>query len=125
MLSLASIAQPLNYYSSAYGLTGTDLKTALHDIIDDHTELEYGTIKTVIRQADQDPNNPNNIILLYTGNSISKWDFASDPSNPDHNDFWNREHVGQSLTETLVLTEFIQIVEQTQMRTIFVRQTRQ
>ncbi|MGB0869962.1 MAG: endonuclease [Flavobacteriales bacterium] len=93
LLSLASIAQPLNYYNSANGLTGTALKSALHDIIDDHTELEYGTIKTVIRQADEDPNNSNNIILLYTGNSISKWDFASDPSNPDHVDFWNREHV--------------------------------
>lgn len=93
LLSLASVAQPLNYYSSAYGLSGTALKSALHDIIDDHTELEYGTIKTVIRQADQDPNNPNNIILLYTGNSISKWDFASDPNNPANNDFWNREHV--------------------------------
>ncbi len=93
LLSLASIAQPLNYYSTANGLTGTALKTALHDIIDDHTELEYGTIKTVIRQADQDPNNSNNIILLYTGNSISKWDFASDPNNPANNDFWNREHV--------------------------------
>jgi len=90
---LASIAQPLNYYSSANGLSGTALKGALHDIIDDHTELEYGTIKTVIRQADQDPNNSNNIILLYTGNSISKWDFASDPNNPLNNDFWNREHV--------------------------------
>ena len=93
LLSLASVAQPLNYYSSAYGLSGTALKSALHDIIDDHTELEYGVIKTVIRQADQDPNNSNNIILLYTGNSIDKWDFASDPNNPANNDFWNREHV--------------------------------
>jgi len=93
LLSLASIAQPLNYYSTANGLSGTALKSALHDIIDDHTELEYGTIKTVIRQADQDPNNSNNVILLYTGNSISKWDFASDPNNPGNNDFWNREHV--------------------------------
>lgn len=93
LLSLASIAQPLNYYSSANGLSGTALKSALHDIIDDHIELEYGTIKTVIRQADQDPSNSNNIILLYTGNSISKWDFASDPSDPANVDNWNREHV--------------------------------
>ena len=93
LLSLASIAQPLNYYSTANGLTGTSLKSALHDIIDDHVELEYGTIKTVIRQADEDPNNSNNIILLYTGNSISKWDFASDPNDPANYDNWNREHV--------------------------------
>lgn len=93
LLSLGSIGQTLNYYSTANGLSGTALKTALHDIIDDHTELEYGTIKTVIRQADEDPNNSNNVILMYTGNSIGKWDFASDPSNPDHNDYWNREHV--------------------------------
>ncbi|MCT4663854.1 MAG: endonuclease [Flavobacteriales bacterium] len=85
-------AQNLNYYENTYGQTGTTLKTTLHDLIDDHSEFEYGTIKTIIRQADVDPANANNIILMYTGNSISKWDFANDPTDPGMYDYWNREH---------------------------------
>lgn len=92
MLFGALQAQNLNYYSGTYTQTGTALKTSLHDLIDDHTELEYGTIKTIIRQADIDPANSNNIILMYTGNSINKWDFANNPSDPTMYDFWNREH---------------------------------
>ncbi|MGB0427455.1 MAG: endonuclease [Flavobacteriales bacterium] len=87
------LAQPLNYYQTANGLSGAALKAELHSIIEDHVELEYGTIKTVIRQADEDPNNSDNVILLYTGNSIYKFDFANDPFNSNQNDFWNREHV--------------------------------
>lgn len=85
-------AQTADYYDGTNGLEGDDLKAALYEIIRNHTELEYGTIKNVIRQADEDPNDSGNVILMYTGNSIGKFDFASDPSNPDHFDFWNREH---------------------------------
>lgn len=86
-------AQTADYYNGTNGLEGDDLKAALYEIIRNHTELEYGTIKNVIRQADEDPNDSGNVILMYTGNSIGKFDFASDPSNPQNFDFWNREHV--------------------------------
>lgn len=73
------------YYEGANGLTGNDLKSFLHNLIDDHTELSYGDLRDALQDSDEDPNNPNNIILLYTGNSVS--------SNWDSGSTWNREHV--------------------------------
>ena len=75
---------PPGYYNSAIGLEGNALKNALHNIIDNHTELSYGDLWNVLKESDEDPNNSNNFILIYTGRSISKTS-----SYPD----WNREHV--------------------------------
>lgn len=76
-----------NYYENAFGKTGTSLKTALHNIIDDHTEISYSNVWEALRNTDEDPNNHNNVILLYTGRSQSK------TSNGTSIDSWNREHV--------------------------------
>jgi len=76
-----------NYYENAIGKTGTRLKTALHNIIDDHTEISYSNVWEALRNTDEDPNNHNNVILLYTGRSQSK------TSNGTSIDSWNREHV--------------------------------
>lgn len=76
-----------NYYENAIGKTGTSLKTALHNIIDDHTEISYSNVWEALRNTDEDPHNHNNVILLYTGRSQSK------TSNGTSIDSWNREHV--------------------------------
>ena len=76
-----------SYYDAAYGKTGEALKTALHNIIDDHTEISYSNVWTALRETDEDPNNPNNVILLYTGRSQSKL------TNGGNANDWNREHV--------------------------------
>ena len=76
-----------SYYQSAEGKTGTTLKRALHDIIDDHTELSYANVWDALRQTDEDPANPNHVILLYTGRSQAK------TANGSGADDWNREHV--------------------------------
>lgn len=78
---------PDTYYEAAYGKTGEELKTALHHIIDDHTELSYSNVWEALRVTDEDPNNPNNVILLYTGRSQGKH------TNGGNADDWNREHV--------------------------------
>lgn len=76
---------PDGYYDNAEGLTGDELKTALNDIIDNHTEFDYGDLRYILDETDQDPNDSNNLILLYKGNSISSvWDAGAT---------WNREHV--------------------------------
>ncbi|WP_239673515.1 endonuclease [Mangrovibacillus cuniculi] len=75
------------YYNTAEGKTGATLKSALHTIIDDHTELSYDNVWDALRYTDQDPRNSNNVILLYTGRSQSKYD------NGGLVDQWNREHV--------------------------------
>lgn len=81
------IPTPNGYYDAAIGKTGEALKTALHNIIDDHTELSYSEVWDALRETDEDPNNPNNVILLYTGRSQGKYTNGSGVND------WNREHV--------------------------------
>ncbi|UOQ95694.1 endonuclease [Halobacillus shinanisalinarum] len=76
-----------NYYSPAIGLSGEALKQSLHNIIDDHEELSYSEAWEALRNTDEDPANPNNVILLYTGRS------QSENLNGGDVDDWNREHV--------------------------------
>ncbi|MCB8964863.1 MAG: endonuclease [Bacteroidales bacterium] len=81
----ASFGQaPAGYYDAANGKSGAELKAALHNIIDDHTEKSYDFLWTVLPESDEDPNNSNNFILIYTGRSIPKTS-----AYPDY----NREHV--------------------------------
>ncbi len=87
---LTSKAQPFDYYSSTPGLEGTTLKDSLHEIIKSHVEYHYSSVKQIIRIADEDPVNPDNLILFYTGWSIPKTNFAS---VLDSLNYWNREHV--------------------------------
>jgi endonuclease I len=75
------------YYAPAVGKTGSALKSALHDIIDDNTKLSYDQVWTALKDTDQDPNNTNNVIELYTGRSIAK------SNNGGGTGQWNREHV--------------------------------
>ena len=76
------------YYQDAEGKTGQELKAALHRIISSGVEtLSYSQVWDALKQTDEDPNNPSNVILLYTGRSQSKDSNGGDP------DQWNREHV--------------------------------
>lgn len=90
--ALSLFAQvPSGYYNAASGLTGTQLKAALHNIIDDHSEYPYSSSNTdvwdILKESDKDPNNPNNVILFYTGWSVD----ADQEYNGGSG--WNREHV--------------------------------
>ena len=74
------------YYETANGLQGESLKAELHDIIDGHTELSYSQVWDALKVTDEDPNNANNVLLLYTGESRSK------SLNGGNVGDWNREH---------------------------------
>ncbi|WML58809.1 endonuclease [Neobacillus sp. PS2-9] len=76
-----------SYYTAAAGKTGEDLKLALHNIIKVQTKLTYAQVTEALKKTDEDPNNPNNVILLYTGRSQAKTTFGSGVND------WNREHV--------------------------------
>jgi endonuclease I len=79
---------PPGYYNSAMGFSGNDLKNALHTIIDDHNEYSYDDLRDfILKNTDEDPNNSNNVILLYTGRSQAKSTFGGNANE------WNREHV--------------------------------
>lgn len=79
---------PDGYYDEADGLANDALKSALHNIIDNHVEYSYNDLRDFILKAtDEDPENSDNVILLYTGRSQDKNTFGGDPND------WNREHV--------------------------------
>lgn len=73
---------PEGYYDDAEGLTGDALKSALNNIIDNHNELSYDQVWATLKDTDEDPNNHSNVILLYTGWSVTDAGYPT----------WNREH---------------------------------
>ncbi|GGF73282.1 ExeM/NucH family extracellular endonuclease [Alteromonas lipolytica] len=67
------------------------IKQALNQVISaDHTVLDYREVWTALTETDEDPGNPDNVILFYSGISLPK---TSNQSGVNNNDFWNREHV--------------------------------
>lgn len=79
------------YYQNAIGKTGTSLRLALNSAIQTTTRLTYSQVWEAIKYTDEDPNNTNNVILIYSGRSQDKNDNAGNNGNTA--DSWNREHV--------------------------------
>ena len=78
---------PAGYYDGTAGLTGSALKSTLNNIIDGHTELTYTAAKEALKETDEDTDNANNVICLYSGWSYAKTEFGNGSEQ------WNREHV--------------------------------
>lgn len=72
-------------YDSAEGLYGDDLRAELASIISGIDYQSYGDARTILAETDQDPTNPDNLILIYTRDSV--------PGEWDEGTTWNREHV--------------------------------
>ncbi|MBW1295606.1 endonuclease [Aquimarina litoralis] len=88
------IAQiPDGYYDTAINQGGADLKLKLNQIIDNHVEFPYTASETdvwdILKETDKDPNNPDNVILIYSGVSMD----GDDRFNPFNTNGWIREHV--------------------------------
>ena len=95
---------PEDYYQQANNLSGDDLKEALHQIISNHVVFPYTATSTdtwdILQLSDQDPDENNNMILVYTGRSQDKGyrDGSGNYSqyengNGTQSNSWNREHV--------------------------------
>ncbi len=79
------------YYQSTAGLMGEDLKDSLNQIIRDHTRYTYTPcVWAMLKEADEDPANADNVIAIYTGRPIPK--SRRDDGTGDQ-DSWNREHI--------------------------------
>ena len=78
---------PNGYYNSAENTPGTELKDKLHNIIDNHTTKSYSAAYDILEESDVDPNNSNNVILIYSGESVNG------PNQYNGGSGWNREHV--------------------------------
>jgi endonuclease I len=75
---------PATYYNSATG-TGSTLMTQLRTIVSSMTGVNYGNARYSAPITDVDPNNSNNVLLIYNRASVSSfWDSGAT---------WNREHI--------------------------------
>lgn len=75
---------PAGYYSGAVG-TGATLKANLRTILSSgFISRSYGDGRFALPVIDRDPNNANNVILVYNAQSV--------PSTWDSGITWNREH---------------------------------
>lgn len=84
---------PSGYYSSLEGLSGNALKQALQNIIADPNLVHahnYGDIIDILKVADQNPLNSNQVWLMYVEVPRSKLDFQDTGINTGK---WNREHI--------------------------------
>ena len=96
----AGIGQiPVGYYTSVEDMEGPLLRKGLHNIIKNHVVFDYDELWDLLKETDKDPNNPSNVILLYTERS-QNWkhrdrgsSFPYEQNGYTYNDSWNREHV--------------------------------
>lgn len=97
MAAVLAVAQPpTNYYNAANGLTGNELKVALHNIIKGHTSISYGDIWDAFWSTD---NKGNSIVWdMYSdvpdGTPPYVFQLGMDQCGTYHNegDCYNREH---------------------------------
>ena len=84
---------PVGYYNSIEGLSGAALKQGLQNIIANPSIVHahnYGDIETILKKADQNPLNSNQVWLMYVEQPRSKLDLQETGINTGK---WNREHI--------------------------------
>jgi hypothetical protein len=84
---------PTGYYDSIEGLSGNDLKLALQNIIANPTVVRahnYGDIVDILKIADQNPLNSNQVWLMYVEQPRAKLDYQTGSTGTGK---WNREHI--------------------------------
>lgn len=84
---------PEGYYDSLEGKSGAVLKQAIQDIISNPAVVRahnYGDVNTILRTADQNPLNSNEIWMMYKEQPRSKLLIQTTGSGTGK---WNREHI--------------------------------
>ena len=73
------------YYSVLEGVSDSNVLSTLRTLLSNYTYRNYDYARNLLQDSDEDPNNSNNIILVYNRASVlSRWDSGVT---------WNREHV--------------------------------
>ena len=91
-------AQPVNYYNSANGLSGNQLKVALHNIIKDHTSITYAQLWTAFYSTDHRQDNVSKVWDMYSdrpgGTPPYMYSLGTDQCGQydGEGDCYNREH---------------------------------
>ena len=89
---IVTSTQPAGYYSNLNGKADMELKQAMQDIIADPSVVRahtYTDIIDILKEADQNPANSNQVWLVYSEEGRAKLDFQT---TSDNNGKWNREH---------------------------------
>ena len=84
--------QPDGYYNSLDGLADTELRQALQDIIADPSVVRaqtYADVVDILKEADQNPLNSNQVWLVYLEEGRAKLDYQTTSLSTGK---WNREH---------------------------------
>ncbi|WP_417860153.1 endonuclease [Winogradskyella sediminis] len=84
--------QPNGYYNSLDGLADEALRQALQNIIADPTIVRaqtYADVIDILKEADQNPENSNEVWLVYLEEGRPKLDYQTSSVNTGK---WNREH---------------------------------
>jgi len=83
---------PADYYDELDGLAGNALIQGIQDLVSENGVVRthtYTDIIDIIKSTDQNPENSNEIWLLYTEEPSAKYLFQTGSSGVDK---WNREH---------------------------------
>ena len=85
---------PVTYYQNANGKKGAALKTALKDIIFNHTERDYNDLWTDFRATDALPDNPDKVWDMYSNDTIFTFGTNQDTGSGGNIEgvYYNREH---------------------------------
>ena len=84
--------QPDGYYDSLNGLADTDLRQAIQDIVANPTIVRaqtYSDVIDILKEADVNPANSNQVWLVYTEQGRAKLDYQTTSDNTGK---WNKEH---------------------------------
>lgn len=90
--NMVTSTQPNGYYDSLDGLADTELRQALQDIIADPNVVRahsYADVIDILKDADQNPLNSNEVWLVYSEEGRAKLDLQVGSNNSGK---WNREH---------------------------------
>lgn len=90
--NMVSSTAPSGYYSSIDQLAGNPLRDALQAIVADPNLVRthtYSDVIDILKQADENPENNNQIWQVYTESVKQKIDFQTSSVNTGT---WNREH---------------------------------
>lgn len=90
---IVSAAIPDGYYTSLEGLSGDALRQGIQNIIANPSVVRkhtYGDVTQILNQADQNPQNSNEVWLMYVEQGRAKYKFQSTASSTGS---WNREHI--------------------------------
>jgi len=89
---MVTSTQPNGYYDSLDGLDDVALRQALQNIIANPSIVRaqtYADVIDILKEADQNPANSNQVWLVYTEQGRPKLDFQTGSNNTGT---WNREH---------------------------------